>query len=200
MLSAEKSFERILFMKKIIATLLCAAFISITAAGCGQDALYANSSSTSSTEETKQDATTAEELTDKNFSDNLDGLHDYFVAKSYIGESVTATDMDAKLVGASQGKKYKVSNEVTIELYEYDVKSIASADEASTANKILSSVKETGEFTILNLSPVKAYVSDSGKYLMVYSDTRINDEEPDTKADAYVTREKAIEDFKAFKK
>lgn len=185
-------------MKKFIAAVLCAGLVAVSAAGCGyQDALTAT---TAPTEETGTQATadSAEEtssVTDTDYNESLDGLYNYFVALGHIGKDNTVTDMDAALIGAKQGKKYAVSNSITIELYEYDTNNLS-----SKANEIISSVKTGGEFTILDLSPVKAYLCDSGKFLMIYSDSSINDEKPDTSSDAYVNRQKVIDDFNSFRK
>lgn len=182
-------------MKKIFAALLCAAFIAITATGCGQDALYENSQA--ETQATEQEAEKEPEISDADFKDNLDGLHDYFVAKEYIGKDLEATKMDAQLIGAEKGNKYQVSKDLTIEIYEYAKTS--TADEVSKANEVLSKVKETGKLYVVGGKDVNAYVSDNGKYLMIYSDKSINDEKPNEKAGSYILREETIKDFKAFK-
>ena len=43
-------------------------------------------------------------------------------------------------------------------------------------------------------------MSDSGKYLMIYTDASIDDSNPDKEADNYKHREEVIKEFKAFKK
>lgn len=185
-------------MKRFIAAVSCAGLIAVSAAGCGyQDALDSASKATETTaadatSETTADATSAPVA---DYEDNLDGLYNYFVDLGYISKDNSVTDMDVALIGAKQGKKYAVSGNLTIELYEYDTDNLN-----DTANEIISSVKENGKFTILDLSPVKAYLSDSGKYLMIYSDTSIKDENPDTSADAYIRRQNVIDDFTSFKK
>ena len=182
-------------MKKIFAAFLCAAFIAITATGCQEDALYANSQA--ETQATEQNNEQESEISDADFKDNLDGLHDYFVAKEYIGKDLEATKMDAKIIGAEKGNKYKVSNEITIELYEYAKNS--TADEASKATEVINRVKETGKLAVIDGKSINAYVSDNEKYIMIYSDKSINDEKPEEKSASYIKREEAIKDFKAFK-
>lgn len=185
-------------MKKFIAAVLCAGLIAVSAAGCGySDALDKATQATETTADATT-ATTAEDnapLTDSSYEDDLEGLHDYFVALGYIAKDTAATDMDAALIGAKQGKKYVVSSNVTIELYEYDTENLN-----DTAKEIIASVEKDGTFTILELAPVKAYLSDSGKYLMIYNDKSIDDKKPDTSSNAYVTRQNAIDDFKSFHK
>ena len=191
-------------MKKFLAAILCAGLIAVTTAGCGYtDALAGNSSTTQETTVATADEADAEVKADS-YKDNLNGLCEYFGAKGYIStkdgkvdESVM-TEMDASLIGAKEGKKFSTTyggNSITIELYEYDTKNLS-----DKANEIISSVEKNGTFTILELPAVKAYMSDSGKYLMIYTDTSIKDAEPDTTADNYKHREEVINDFKSFKK
>ncbi len=102
--------------------------------------------------------------------------------------------MDSALIGAEKGRKYATTyngKNITVELYSYDT-----ANLNDTAKSIIESVKNDGTFTILEFSPVKAYLSDNGKYLMVYSDASIDESKTDD--DNYTHREQVIEDFKAF--
>jgi len=99
--------------------------------------------------------------------------------------------MEAQFIGAARGEKFSntvANNEsVTVELYEYDLSNLG-----EEANTVIASVKESGKFTLLE-KEVEAYLSDSGKYLMIYTDTK-NEEEN------LAQKEKAIELFQAFKK
>lgn len=182
-------------MKKILVAFLCAAFIAITATGCGQDALYKDS--TAATEVVEQNNEDESKVSDADYKDTLDGLCEYFVEKEYIGKKLQPTEMDASLIGAEKGKKYMVNKDVTIELYEYAKNS--TADEASKASIILEAAKKTGEIAVIGNNRVKAYVSDSGKYLMIYTDKSINEEKIDENSASYKNREKVVKDFKAFK-
>lgn len=186
-------------MKKIIASILCAGLIALTAAGCGYtDALAQNSSS--STTQASESQVSEAEVTDKDFDDNLNGLCNYLAKKGYIVtkdgkiDESQMTKMDAALIGAKEGKKFKASNTLTIEVYEYDTEKLN-----DTAKEIIASVEDKGEFVILDLPAVKAYMSDSGKYLMIYKDTSIDDSNPDEKSSSYTHREDVLEDFKSFK-
>lgn len=187
-------------MKKIIAAIFTLCCFSSLLAGCGvDDALLQNSN----TETTAQTATKDEApiVKDTDFNDDFDGLCDYFVAMGYTVPKVNdkldeknVTEMDAALVGAEQGKKFATSyngKNITIELYGYNTSNLN-----DTAKQVIESVKKDGTFTILDLSPVKAYLSDNGKYLMIYSDASIDENKTDT--DNYTHREQVIEDFKAF--
>lgn len=194
-------------MKRFIAAILCAGLIAVATTGCGYtDALAQNSSS--QTQETSQaddnQSATADEVSEDNFDDNLDGLCNYFAKMDYIATKKDAIDesaltkMDASLIGAKSGNKFTTKyngKAVTIELYEYDTKNLN-----DTAKDVIASVEKDGTFTILELPAVKAYLSDNGKYLMVYTDSSIDDEEPDTESDNYKHREEVIENFKSFHK
>ena len=100
--------------------------------------------------------------------------------------------MDASLIVAKEGRKYTKKN-IKIELYVYDTNNLN-----DTANQIIESVKNNGEFVILDLPAVKAYLSDNGKYLMIYSDDSIKKDNPNTEAANYKAREEVIEKFKSF--
>lgn len=191
-------------MKRFLTAILCAGLVAITATGCGYtDALDKASSATQETTVASADEAETEVKADS-YDDSLSGLCDYFGAKGYIttkdgkvDESVM-TKMDSSLIGAKEGKKFATTyggQAVTIELYEYDTKNMG-----DKAKEIIASVEEKGTFTILDLPEVKAYMSDSGKYLMIYTDASIDDSNPDTEADNYKHREEVINEFKAFKK
>lgn len=187
-------------MKKIIAFILTLCCAGALLAGCGvSDAL----NQTSKTEATTQAATKDEApvVKDTDFNDDFDGLCDYFVAMGYTvakaGEKLdekNVTEMDFSLVGAQAGKKFATTyngKNISVELYSYDT-----ANLNDTAKEIIDSVKNDGTFTILDLNPVKAYLSDNGKYMMVYSDASIDENKTDS--DNYTHREQVIKDFKAF--
>ena len=68
-------------MKRILTAILCAGILAVTAAGCSyNDALYKDSNSSSQNGEDSTQPTTSS-VSDQKYSDNLDGLVDYFVAK-----------------------------------------------------------------------------------------------------------------------
>ena len=189
--------ERNFYMKRIVAFLLCLCSIAVICAGCGvEDALLANSSS-SSTEATVDEA--AKEVSPSDFEDSFKGLCSYFEKKEYIkNEENLVTKMDASLIGAVQGNKYAVTyggKKVYIELYAYDLKNLN-----DSANNVISSVKKNNKFVILDLPEVEAYLSDNGKYLMVYYDESINPDKIDEKSNNYIHKQEVIKDFKEFHK
>ncbi len=192
-------------MKKIFAALLCGATIIASFAGCGyQDALTKAQTTTSAATSDETQETTAPSVVATDYDDSFDGLISYFTDLGYFAMSdgkvddSKVTKMDASLIGATEGNKYSYSlnsNNITIELYSYDLSNLD-----DTANEIIASVKENGTFTILELPAVTAYLSDNGKYLMIYNDTSISSDNPDTNATNYTQRETVIENFKAFHK
>ena len=180
-------------MKRILTAFLCACMIAITASGCGYtDALDKASSNTETTQATE--IATEDEVNSESYTNDLDGLSNYFADKKYIVvdkkgniDKNYVVEMDASLIGAKSGKKYKYGA-MTIELYEFD----------KTDGDVYKSVKETGKFAILVLPEVTAHISDNGKFMLIYTDTTID--EAKTDADNYKRRQTVIDDFKAFNK
>lgn len=192
-------------MKRFIAAILCVGLIAAALAGCAyKDALSKENTATQATEATSS-AATADEVDAKNYSDNLEGLSNYFADKGYITtkdgkiDESTVTVMDASLIGAKEGKKFATAyggKAITIELYEYDVTNLNKIND--TAKTVIESVKNSGEFTILDLPSVKAYLSNNGRYIMIYTDSSIDDANPDKESDNYKHREEVIKNFKSF--
>ena len=100
--------------------------------------------------------------------------------------------MDASLVGAEAGRKYAAGS-VTIELYEYKTTGLG-----DTAKEIIGEIEKNGSFSILELPEVKAYLSNSKKFMMIYTDKSINDEKPDENADNFKKRQNAVEKLAEF--
>jgi hypothetical protein len=196
-------------MKKLIAAILSICCVAAVACGCGYtDALDQQRSATQATEAQSTEDEAVDNVNAADFEDSFDGLCEYFNKKLYTvakeTDTPSVTEMDAALIGAVQGKKYALTyngTSITVELYEYDPENLN-----DTANEVISSVKTDGTFTIkseyegetLELPAVTAYLSDNGKYLMIYTDSSINAENPDTTSDSYTHREEVIENFKAF--
>lgn len=167
--------------------------IAVVSSGCGYtDALNSQSSATQETQATE--TATADEVEADGYSNDLDGLSKYFAKKGYIEvddkgniDKSYVTEMDYDLIGAKSGNKYTVDM-TTIELYEFD----------KTDGDVYKSVKETGKFSILGLPEATAYLSDNGKFMMIYTDSTIDESKTD--ADNYVKRQQIIDDFKVFNK
>lgn len=185
-------------MKKIISALLMASVIAISAAGCGyNDALEQASKANQQTTSASQSASeqTSKEA-EKVYKDSFDGLCSYMQDKGYYTDKAVKTEMDASFIGAKQGIKYSISNNLAIELYEYDTTKLN-----DTAKEIVKEVKDSNSFTIIEGYPVNAaYLSDNGKYLMIYNDTKIDKNKPDKNSNEYKVRENAVKDFLAFQK
>lgn len=185
-------------MKKFFTAVLCAGLIAVTASGCGySDALLDSKSSVTQPSEANSNPATEDEVKSSDYKNDLNGLVDYFVAKEYIKDDKnTVTEMDAASIGAEKGKKFANTFEaknITIELYEYNQDKLN-----ETAENILESVKKDGTFSIYSLPDVPAYISDNGKFLMIYTDASIDNKNADKTSPNFQHREEVIEDFKAF--
>ena len=184
--------ERIVyFMKRVLAALLCAGMLIVFASGCMGGGKQTN----------PEDVATGDEASSLDPKDyNFEGLCNYFAAYGYINPKYDDknTEMDASLIGAKVGKKFtairiddKDVNNITIELYEYDTQ-----NHNATADEVIGSVKEDGTFSIIELPRVNAYLSDNGKYLMIYTDKGLDESKTDS--DNYKWREEVLEKFKTF--
>lgn len=190
-------------MKRFIAAILCVGLIAAISTGCAyKDALSKDNTATTRATEATGSSATADEPKPADFKDNLEGLISYFTELEYLAmkdgklDESSVTVMDASLIGAKEGKKFITAyggKAITIELYEYDLKNLN-----DTAKTVIESVKNSGEFTILDLPPVKAYLSNNGRYIMVYTDASIDDANPDKESDNYKHREEVIKNFKSF--
>ena len=190
-------------MKRFIAAILCVGLIAAVSAGCGyKDALSKDNTATTQATDATGSSATADEPKPADLKDNLEGLISYFTELEYLAmkdgklDESSVTVMDASLIGAKEGKKFVTAyggKAITIELYEYDLKNLN-----DTAKTVIESVKNSGEFTILDLPSVKAYLSDDEKYLLIYTDSSIDDEKPDENSDNYKHREEVIKNFKSF--
>lgn len=186
-------------MKKLIASVMAVMIMSIGFAGCNNDPLSKQNveanATTAPTEATN--ATEDQPAKDKTYKETVDGIAELFVDKGYMTikkDNANVTEMDASIIGAKEGERYTTSYnnaEVVIEIYSFDM-----TDEKlkETAEQTIKSVKEEGKFQIFQLDPVTAYLTDSDKFLLVYTD-RSN---PSEDSDNYKRMQEAIETFKAF--
>lgn len=138
-----------------------------------------NSSSTSSTEASQSASSTVstDQIKSTDYENNLKGLCEYLAKMGYVQGG--QTKMAAEYIGATEGYKYNFNYEsgaVTVELYSYDLDKLN-----DTAKQTIDSVKTNGTFQIGQLDPVKAQLSNNGKYLFVYSDTNLSETTPNEK-------------------
>lgn len=156
-------------MKKIL-ILALAVVMAGTMAACGMGDVGGASSNTASQAASSQAAVSKPDVA--SFDDNLVGMEKYLAANSVI--SGDPTEMKADFIGAVKGAKYQFgyngNNNVTVELYEFDLNKMN-----DTAKTVQSDVKSKGSFTIMS-QQVPAVLSDSGKYLMIYKDTATGDQ------------------------
>lgn len=89
-------------------------------------------------------------------------------------EKTNEKKMEAGFIGAKAGMRYsyRVGNsDVAIELYEYDLNALD-----DTARDYIAQVEKDGKLTILDREVTGAVMSDSGKYLMIYTDGSTEEE------------------------
>lgn len=182
-------FEGIDTMKKFFAAILAAAMFMLCAAGCTGMA--------KSAVETGDEAAS---LKLNDYNNDFEGLCNYLSAHGYINplkdnKDITYTDMDYALIGAINGGKFieQTKKSANIEIYEFDT-----TKANATADEVIGSVKSNGTFSILELPKVNAYLSDNGKFMMIYNDKTVDESKTDS--ESYKLREEILEKFKKFHK
>lgn len=150
-------------IKKIIAAALVLC-MALALTGCGGPAMPPVPELTVS--ETAKDP-------DMNaYEDNFDGIISYLKDSEVLaGDGI---NMSADFIGAEKGQKFLFKyNEapITCEIYEFDT-----ANLNDKAKVVLESVKKNGSFQSLDAT-VEATVSDSGKFVMVYTCPEEDDNE-----------------------
>lgn len=101
----------------------------------------------------------------------LAGLCDFLKGNGCLGEEYI--EMKADIIGAKEGRKYGFTyNDATVivELYEFDVDNLNETGKATQE-----SLKANGTFQVLG-QDVSGVLTENGKYLMVYQDTKADDE------------------------
>ena len=168
-------------MKKRWIAAAAAALVCISSlCGCGEGVVDLTGSSQSASSEETSSA-----VTETDVQDSLLGLEEFMIAQGYV--SGTPSEMNGALIGANElGHRY-VSGTITAEFYEYDLENLN-----ETAETVRASVEANGTFEIVGQTVSNVYLSDSGKYLMIY--TNANTDETNT-----ALTQAAIAAFKSFK-
>jgi len=181
-------------MKKLLLTILATAMVATLLVGCSDPLAQGNQTpATVATQPTEGEA----EVADKTYDDNLDGLVNYMADKGYFkNEDKTKREMNADIIGAEKGYLF-TNNTAMVELYAFP------AELNDVAKNVIESVKTNGYYTLAETSlkaegdaKISAVLTEDEKYMMIYNDTEIKEEENT----ASETRAKAIEDFKNFNK
>lgn len=181
-------------MKRLIISAVAVLMIALTFASCYDPYAGIKDKSKKPTAATqsstkKKDETKKKKVSDEKYEDNLNGLRDFMKDSGYIKvEDNNVTKMQADLIGAKKGNKY-VDGDIRVELYEYDLEK-----ENKKRDETIESVKNNGTFKLYS-EEIPAYLSDNGKYLMVYTNPAADDKN----SDAYKTKQNAIKAFKGFK-
>lgn len=159
-------------MKKVILAVLCAVVI-FTLSGCfNSGAQYENIDTAQSVD--------TDSISQKDYKNELDGLVSYFKALHYLPQNTTPTEMLSEVIGAKKGCRYIFTvngSQTVVELYEYDT---AALDD--NAKRVIGEIKENGSFHLFNKEGVDmdttytAYLSDSDKYMMIYTDNSSNND------------------------
>lgn len=182
-------------MKKLIPFVICAA-MALALTGCAAQsgpqlesvqasATESNTSSqdsnTSKTDDTsKEESSTAKEIKADDYDNNLKGLEKYFVDMGYIPEKSEPTEMMYGVIGAIDGDRYNFivnSTAIYLELYEYNPDDLKDekSDNYKEGNRVINEVKKDGKFYVFDNNggdnvAYEAFLSDNGKYLMIYTD------------------------------
>ncbi|MBR2714957.1 MAG: hypothetical protein IKB73_01975 [Ruminococcus sp.] len=146
-------------MKRLVALLLCIlVMISISACTMGTDGTQLNKD-TSATEETK-----APEVDITKYKKDFDSMQKYLIKMELLSDKKDAkTVMQADIIGAKTGVRYKLDTTNFVEFYELDTK--ATPDEGQKLYDAISSGKT---YKVLGVEELEGVVSGSGKYLMLY--------------------------------
>ena len=151
-------------MKRLVAILMTVLII-VSLAGCtiGTDGTKLNADGTASTE-----ATEAPKVDIAKYGDDFNGMQKYLKELKLISKKDgDKTVMQADLIGAKQGVRYKVPDaQDFVEFYEFEF--VATPDEAVN---VLEAFENDKTYKVLGFEDVKGKVSGSGKYVMLYSAT-----------------------------
>jgi hypothetical protein len=151
--------------------------------------LSACATSSTTTLATLSVSSEASDPSDSSYENNLSGLTKYLTDSELLAGD--ATEMQYDFIGAIAGQKYSFKyNSVTIscELYEFDLTSLN-----DTASGVLDFVKENGTFTVMD-KQVSAKLSDSGKFMMIYTNANSKDSTQSAFSDRLNTK---FEQFKS---
>ena len=151
-------------MKRLVAILMTVLII-VSLAGCtmGTDGTKLNTSGTAAT-----DATEAPKVDIAKYSKDFKGMQEYLIELKLISKKEgDKTVMQADLIGAKQGVRYKVADAPDfVEFYEFDF--AATPDEAKN---VVKAFENDETYKVLGFEDVKGKVSSSGKFVMLYSAT-----------------------------
>ena len=98
--------------------------------------------------------------------------------KEYVSDDCVQTN--AALIGANEGYRFdsvKFNSSVfSLEIYEF------SDTSSDTAKKCIDEVKKNNSFTLFGKTVEYCYMSDNGKYLLIYPDPKTKSDKADDKA------------------
>lgn len=153
-------------MKRLVAILLSIlVVVSLSACTMGTDGTKLNGG-TDATE-----ATQAPQADIDKYAKDFDGMQEYLKELDLISDKKgDKTIMQAELIGAKQGVRYKIDTTNFVEFYEFDI--TATPDEAEN---VLNAFNNGESYKVLGIEDVNGVVSNSGKYVMLYPATSTYD-------------------------
>ncbi|MGN0478000.1 MAG: hypothetical protein ACI4GO_01060 [Hominenteromicrobium sp.] len=165
-------------IKKLLAAVLAAALcLSLTA--CAQSTTSVSTLETSSA--VSEGETAPADKDPSGYDSDIQGLCKYFEDNGLTaGEKV---QMSYDVIGALNGYKYAYrynDSNVQLELYEFPTEEIP-----ETAQGVLDSLRADGTFTILD-NTVPGYLSENGRFLMIYTDSKSEKDETSKAHKAHV--------------
>ncbi len=146
-------------MKRLVAILLSVLLlISLAACTMGTDGTTLNQ------ETTTEDATQAPKVDIGKYEKDFDGMQKYFMDMELISDDEDdKTEMQADVIGATQGVRYKTDTTNFVEFYEFDTDNLS--DEAQA---LIDGIADGGTYTVLGIEDVKGEISGSKKFVMLY--------------------------------
>lgn len=180
--------------KKLFSVILISVFVLLFAVGCATDPLDPQTTTTVATEDSKKPE---KEIKEEDYKNNIDGLCDYLEDKNYIsGERL---EMASDLIGAEKGYRYifdlsgDKGRDITLEVYSYNKEKLD-----DVAKKVISDVKNNGEFVIFDLEPVKAELLNNERFLVAYKDVKLKDKDKDGPEDNKERKDNIIKTIDEF--
>lgn len=146
-------------MKKIVAIII-AILIVCALVGCGNQTHYVQETNGASS----NDAANYNDIS--TYEKTLEGLEECLLDRGLLQDTAIENkdSLEADLIGASEGYRYSINNNVFIELY-----SITEENEVNKTIKDEINLSKENQFSILDLDPLTGVYSSDGKLMLVYN-------------------------------
>lgn len=114
----------------------------------------------------------------KNTKNGIGAICKSLKDKEYVSDD--CVQINAALIGANEGYRFDGvkfnSSSFSLEIYEF------SDTSSDTAKKCIDEVKKNNSFTLFGKTVNYCYMSDNGKYLLIYPDPKSTSDKADDKA------------------